>query len=337
MAYYATARIFADPFGAFLEGQRQAAEDVRRQQELLRRMYETYLAERRIELGYADLGLRRELGLANLDYKNRSLESLDTYRQETLGIEKQKLKLREKELNQPSPFESYLQTLEALSKKKKKSAEVGVSAAPAAPEPPAVPKPQDRIPVETQTAPKRIQDRIPVEAPPVTTPPTSPQSALPPVNGVPQAAQAPQRVIGGFTLPERAAQQLQQAPATTPVPNPLAAYRDVKERQKQLPAPVPPPTGGFTQPPANRPPGGRKFVYDRIPVEAGQAATQQQVPTPPAAQNTQKITASVERLLSLRQEIVKQLQNPTLSLKDKRALAAALARVDSLLGGGNAR
>ncbi len=316
MAYYATARIFADPFGAFLEGQRQAAEDVRRQQELLRRMYETYLAERRIELGYADLGLRRELGLANLDYKNRSLESLDAYRQESLGIEREKLKLREKELNQPSPLESYLKAQEALNKQA--SSPQAAPAAPAAPavKRPAVPKLQDRIPTEPQAAPKKLQDRIPTE-PPVTAPPTTPQSALPPINGAPQAAPAAQRAIGGFTLPERAAQQLQQAPPTTPVPNPLAAYRDMKERQQQLPAPVPPPTGGFTQPPANRPPGGRKYVYDRIPVEA--------------PQSVEKIAASVERLLSLRQQIVTQLQNPTLDLNAKRSLQAALARVDRLL------
>jgi len=48
---YATAKIFADPFGSFLKGFRQAQEDRRREMKLLDQLYRTYLEERRVDLG----------------------------------------------------------------------------------------------------------------------------------------------------------------------------------------------------------------------------------------------------------------------------------------------
>lgn len=321
MAYYATARIFADPFGSFLEGQRAAYDDVRKQQELLRRMYETYLSEQRLGLGFAEL-----------DYKYDALKSLDQYRKESLGLQRKELELKEKQYNQPSSLESILKAYEELNKKKKDGQQVtpGTQGSTSA---------GGQSSVSFLTIPKKAEDRIPVE-PSVAVPPTAPQPALPPINGAPQAALAAPRAVGGFTLSARAAQQLRQAPPTTPVPNPLAAHLGAKDRTKQLPAPVSPPTpstGGFAPLSANRPPGGRKYVYDRIPTEAPQATAQRQTPAA-TAQNTEKVAASMERLLSLRQEIVKQLQNPNIDPKGKRALAAALTRVDSMLmEGRNAR
>jgi len=418
MAYYATARIFADPFGSFLEGQRAAWADMRAQQELLRRMYETYLNERRVDLGYAELGYKydalesldkyrqetldlrkseqesldkyreanlalrksaqesveeyRKLALEALNnyrkavldqrkssqaaaeaYRKAALDALNAYRNETLRLRKQSeefnqryktklLDLKEKELNQPSAMENLLKALERLEQQKQQQSIPGVGIKPQsslpAPPVPSAQGEQKRV-SEAPAAlpiPKR-QDRI-IASPAAPPPPVAPQTAQAPLTGNAQPAPS-QTAIGGFTLSQRAAQQMQAAPPTTPVPNPLAA--NLQEQRApaaskyiydrippaapatNLPEPLPPPgPERFGQAPLTKPPGSRKYIHDRIPTKLAQPAT----PSAPG-----KLQVPMDRLLALRAELVKKLQDPSLSIQAQTELANALARVDMQL------
>jgi len=343
MAYYATARIFADPFGSFLKGFRQAQ------------------ADRRSELALLDQFRRTQL-LASGD--RRAWEKLfldEEYRRDTLELDKDRFEFdREK-------FEF---------KKSNADADAGTGADvdpaalaaqiynqtqrrsdAAAPQPPTVPatsepsvsppEPEPVLRFDTdlpenvqaptgakkytdsllQTAPAMDVTRQPTTKPGRVTPPAAPTPAgpaqLPPAPAGPtlsDKARARQqsdplrqdlkRALDEYLKqnpapPQDPQQRLQQVFASNPL-------RQAVERANRKPAPpVPPPA--FVPVPE----GGGKPIQDRIPV---QKPIQDRIPP-----------ANVERAIALISTISQRLSDPNLSPQARQQLQQALRKAQEIV------
>ena len=95
MAYYATARVFADPFGSFLKGFRQAQEDRRRELALLDQFRRTQLLASGDRRAWEKLFMDEEYRRDTLDLNREKMSLDEKYRRDMLDFDREKLYMNE--------------------------------------------------------------------------------------------------------------------------------------------------------------------------------------------------------------------------------------------------